>query len=48
MFYLSISLEYLDLSNFNTEKSEDMSYMFFNCRKLQNLNLTNFSFQLIK
>ena len=33
----------LDLSNFDTSKVNDMSYMFYNCYKLQYLNILNFS-----
>jgi surface protein len=36
-------LEYLDLSNFNTSKDNDMGWMFNQCHKLKYLNLSNFS-----
>ena len=43
MFNLCSEIEYLDLSNFNTENVTDMSYMFNECNKLKHLNLLNFS-----
>ena len=43
MFHECYILEYLDLSNFNTSKVTDMSYMFNQCNKLKYLNLSNFS-----
>jgi surface protein len=42
MFYLCSSIENINLSNFNTIKAEDMSYMFYYCIKLTSLNLSNF------
>ena len=43
MFQLCKELEHLDLSNFNTSKVTNMSWMFNNCNKLKYLNLLNFS-----
>ena len=43
MFQACNELEYLDLSNFNTENVTDMSWMFCDCNKLKYLNLLNFS-----
>ena len=43
MFQLCNELEYLDLSNFNTQNVTDMGWMFCNCNKLRYLNLLNFS-----
>ena len=37
MFSHCSSLTSLDLSNFNTNKVEDMSYMFYNCSSLTSL-----------
>ena len=36
------SLNELNLSNFNTNKVKDMSWMFGNCSSLKELNITNF------
>ena len=33
----------LNLTNFNTNNAEDMSYMFHRCSSLKELNLTNFN-----
>ena len=38
------SIKRLDLSNFNTSKIEDISFMFFNCISLKDLNISNFVF----
>ena len=43
MFQLCNELEYIDLSNFNTENVTDMGWMFAECNKLKYLNLLNFS-----
>ena len=43
MFQACNLLEYLDLSNFNTQNVSDMSWMFCECNKLKYLNLSNFS-----
>ena len=43
MFQSCKELEYLDLSNFNTQNVTDMGWMFCNCNKLRYLNLLNFS-----
>ena len=42
MFSNCLSLTSLDLSGFNTNNVEKMSYMFQNCSKLISLNLSNF------
>ena len=47
MFSKCKDLEYLDLSNFNSENATDMSYMFNECNKLKDLNLMNFSINCI-
>ena len=41
MFYFCYSLDKLDLSNFDTYKVTDMSYMFSSCKGLTNLNNLN-------
>ena len=38
MFYNCSSLTYLNLSNFNTNNVNNMSYMFYNCSSLTSLN----------
>ena len=43
MFNDCSNLINLDISNFNTNKVEDMKAMFQNCSKLTNLNLSNFN-----
>ena len=42
MFYNCSSLTSLDLSNFNTSKITDMTYMFNRCKSLTNINLSSF------
>ena len=42
MFWDCSSLNYLDLSNFDTKSIENMAYMFYNCSSLIYLNLFNF------
>ena len=42
MFYNCISLEYLNILNFNTYKVNNMSYMFLGCSSLKELSLKNF------
>ena len=37
------SLTNINLSNFNTQNVNDMSYMFFKCTSLTNINLFNLS-----
>jgi surface protein len=43
MFDNCSNLINLDISNFKTNKLEDMHGMFYNCTKLTNLNLSNFN-----
>ena len=43
MFQDCSSLQELDLSNFNTNKVLDMSYMFKGCSSLKELDLSNFN-----
>ena len=42
MFYCCSSLKKLNLSNFNTNKVTNMSYMFCDCSSLEELNISNF------
>ena len=42
------SLENIDLSNFNTQNVEDMSYMFIRCASLESIDLSNFNTQNVK
>ena len=42
MFYNCINLINLDLSNFNTEKVENISKLFYGCINMQHLNILNF------
>ena len=42
IFKLRYELIYLDLSNFNTSKVIDISFMLYDCKKLEYLNITNF------
>ena len=42
LFFECSSLEYLDLSNFDTSKVSQMRFMFYNCSSLKELNLSNF------
>ena len=42
MFEECSSLKELNLSNFNTNNVEDMSFMFSKCSSLKELNLSNF------
>ena len=37
------SLSSIDLSNFNTDKLENMNGMFYECEKLNEINLNNFN-----
>ena len=48
MFFNCSSLNNLNLSKFNTNNVEDMSFMFFNCCSLNNLNLSNFNTDNVK
>ena len=48
MFSWCSSLTSLNLSNFNTNKVNDMSEMFRNCSSLTYLNLSNFSTNNVK
>ena len=43
MFNCCESLEFLDVSNFNTNKVKCMINMFANCKNLKNLDLSNFN-----
>ena len=43
MFYNCSYLGVLNLSNFDTSKVRDMSYMFYHCSHLDTLNLSNFN-----
>ena len=43
MFQLCSELEYIDLSNFNTENVTNMERMFYECSSLTNINLSNFN-----
>ena len=43
LFFECSSLEYLDLSNFDTSKVSLMRFMFYNCSSLKELNLYNFN-----
>ena len=43
MFSECSSLEYLDLSNFDTSQVEFMNGMLYHCSSLRILNLTNFN-----
>ena len=42
MFFKCISLEQLDLSNFDTSNVTDMRWMFYGCSSLRELNIYNF------
>ena len=48
MFRKCHSLKELNLSNFNTEKVSNMSYMFYECKSLKELNLLNFNTKNVK
>ena len=48
MFSKCSSLTSLDLSNFNTDNVNNMSYMFNNCSSLATLNLSNFNTNNVK
>ena len=41
MFKDCSSLKELNIDNFNTNKVNDMSYMFYNCSALKKLNLSS-------
>ena len=41
MFKNCSSLKNINLSNFNTNKVNDISYMFYECSSLININLSN-------
>ena len=47
MFSNCISLTLLNLSNFNTQNVNNMTYMFSNCNSLTSLNLSNFNTQSV-
>ncbi len=42
MFYMSTSMENLDISSFDTSKVYKMKSMFFGCDNLKNLDISNF------
>ena len=42
MFEGCLSLENLNINNFDTKNVTDMSHMFSDCKSLENLNLNNF------
>ena len=48
MFYGCPSLNYLNLSNFNTSQVIGMEEMFYGCSSLNYLDLSNFNTSLIK
>ena len=48
MFSKCSNLINLDISNFNTNKVEDMQSMFNNCSNLTNLNISNFITEMLK
>ena len=48
LFDNCISLEELDLSNFDTGDTEYMSYMFNNCTSLTSLNVKGFNTRKVK
>ena len=43
MFKNCSSLKNINLSNFNTNKVNDISYMFYECSSLINIDLSNFN-----
>ena len=45
IFYGCLSLESIDLSNFNTQNVTNMSYMFYECKSLKIIDLSNFNTQ---
>jgi len=45
MFDADMSLEKLDVSSFQTDKVTDMKFMFFEMRKLKELDLSNFQYE---
>ena len=45
-FYNCTSLEYLDISSFNTSKNKNFAYMFGNCISLKSVNLGNMNTEL--
>ena len=47
MFNDCSTLSSLDLSNFNTAKVRDMSYMFYRCSALSSLDLSNFNTAIV-
>ena len=48
MFSRCKSLININLSNFNTQNVENMSYIFNRCESLTNINLSNFNTQNVK
>ena len=47
MFQNCESLDNLDLSSFNTQNVNNMSYMFNNCKNITNLNLSSFNTKIL-
>jgi len=45
IFYGCKSLQNINLSNFNTQNVNNMSYMFCGCKSVKNINLSNFNTQ---
>ena len=43
MFEDCSKLNYIDVSNFNTQKVTEMSYMFYDCSKLIFIDISNFT-----
>ena len=48
MFYKCSSLQYLNLSNFDTSSVTDMHEMFFQCTSLKYLIISNFDFTKVQ
>ena len=44
MFWNCISLEYLDVSSFDTSQCTSFGHMFYNCKSLLSLDISNFDF----
>ena len=48
MFYNCGNIINLDLSSFNTQNVQNMSYMFYECKNIMNLDLSSFNTQNVK